>query len=124
VRCATLALCLAAGAAHAEGAARVFDCTVLHDCDGAGLCTDAGESVRFRLEPQALAADGSGLFTLDAGSGPVAARGLGDAGPWVWDTAGGGRDTLVLLDEAHALWARHGADATASVRFLTCEVTQ
>ncbi|MFZ5750970.1 MAG: hypothetical protein ACOY5U_07865 [Pseudomonadota bacterium] len=124
MRCIPLVLGLAAGAAHAEGAARVFDCTVLQDCDAAGLCTGSGTPVRFRLEPRQLADDGSGLFTLDAGSGPVEARGLGDAGPWLWSEAPGAADALLLSDATRALWHHRGADGSARIRFLACEVTQ
>lgn len=117
-------LLLAAGAVHAEGAVRVLDCRVLHDCDVAGFCEETTGPARFRLEPQALSADGSGTFLVDAGGGPVAAQGQGDAGPWTWTGAAGDRATLVLTDETHALWAEHAADGKAHVRFLTCEVTQ
>lgn len=113
-----------AGLARAEGAARVLACRSLHDCDAAGFCEEAAGAVGFRLEPRDVGADGSGSFSLDAGAGPVPARGMGDAGPWVWTEAGGGSDTLLLSDASHALWHHRGADGAVRVRFLICEVTQ
>ena len=111
--------------AHAEGAVRVLDCKVTQRCDAAGRCEVRSDAIGFRLEPQALANDGSGQYTLRYRDVEVPMQAVGEAGPFIW-TAQNVRYTLLVSSETqlllHAL--ELAAVPSTSVDFLTCTVKQ
>jgi hypothetical protein len=120
-----LSAALASALAHAEGAVRVLECRVTHDCDDAAVCQDADQSVEFRLEPITLAADGSGSYTLRYEGRTAAMQALSEAGPFHWQQETQ-RHTLLVSSETHLLW--HSLDFDSApmtrIRFLDCTLRQ
>lgn len=110
---------------HAEGAVRILDCKATQRCDAGGRCDARSEDIVFRLEPQALADDGSGQYTLRYGDTVVPMQALGEAGPFVW-TVQDVRYTLLVSSQTqlllHAL--APAAVPSATVDFLNCSVKQ
>jgi hypothetical protein len=112
-------------AVHAEGAVRVLDCKTMQRCDAAGSCEARSEAIEFRLEPQALADDGSGQYLLRYRDVEVPMQALGEAGPFVW-SVGSVRYTLLVSSETqlllHAL--ELAAAPATTIDFLECSVRQ
>ena len=116
---------LPAGFAHAEGAMRLLDCTVVQACDGAGKCAAAADVVKFRMEPIEVRPDGSGRYTLRYGDVQAAMTASSDIGPYVW-SVGQERHALLVSSEHDFLWHRLVLEPApaATVRFLRCEFRQ
>jgi len=127
---ALLALPALPGAAWAEGARLELDCAVVTACDATGACTPGDGTARFTVEPEAIDAEGAGLYTLwvDDGDGH-AAQGASRIGPFLWQPDGARRMQLALTGDASALWIRQtiaagaGSPSAAEIDLMTCEVT-
>lgn len=114
--------------AHAEGAARVFDCRITQSCKADGACRNASGTETFRLSPIEVDAGGGGRFQLSHGGGDVSAEATAPTGtgPFLWEDATGGVQALLLTDEDHLLWHRRaaGTPPRPEVLFLQCVVLQ
>ncbi len=111
--------------ACAEGAVRVLDCKVTQRCDASGSCEAHSDAIEFRLEPQALADDGSGRYLLRYRDAEVPMQALSEAGPFVWSRDKVRYTLLVSSDTQLLLHALTLAPAPAStVDFLNCAARQ
>ena len=77
-------------AVQGEGAVRLLECTVVKECDAAGLCETASTQVMFRMEPVEIGTDGSGRYSLRYGDVEAAMDARSAAGPFFW-TVGNNR---------------------------------
>jgi hypothetical protein len=111
--------------AWAEGAVKIFDCTVARVCDAAGVCEAGSGHVTFRMEPVKLEADGSGRYALSYADKQTDVTAVSALGPFVW-TLDEERDTLLISSRTQFLWhrLRLGPASEATVRFLTCSFQQ
>lgn len=116
---------LPAGAARAEGAVKLLDCTVLRVCDAGGRCEAGSDRVSFRMEPLELGSGGAGRYTLSYGDTRAVMQAMSDAGPFFW-TIGRERDALLASSETEFLWHRLALEPApaATVRFLSCSFQQ
>lgn len=117
--------CLLSSLLHAEGAVRIFDCKVTQRCDAAGKCAVNSDSIEFRLEPQALADDGSGEYILRYRDRTVPMQAASEAGPFLWSEQNVRYTLLVSSETQLLLHALELATVPATtVDFLTCKVRQ
>jgi len=122
------ALCLTGlmpAAVQGEGAVRLLECTVVKECDAAGLCETASTQVMFRMEPVEIGTDGSGRYSLRYGDVEAAMDARSAAGPFFW-TVGNQWDTLLASSETEFLWHRltFAPAPSASIQFLSCAFRQ
>jgi hypothetical protein len=113
------------GAALAEGAVRVLNCTLVRACDAAGACKPESMQLTFRMEPIETRPDGSGRYSLRYGDDRAEMQAMSFAGPFLW-VLPMERDSLLVSSETQFLWHRLVLEPTpvATIHFLNCEFRQ
>ena len=116
---------LPTGAALAEGAVRLLECSIVRTCDGGGHCEAAKGEVSFTMEPVDLEAAGGARYWLSYGDARAEMRALSDAGPFVW-TLDSERHALLASSETQWLWHRLALVPApeATILFLECAFRQ
>jgi len=119
--CGTLFGCIA----NAEGALRIFDCSIVQQCDADDQCSPLQGTVRFELEPQQLDPGGAGSYRLIYEDMDVIMQAVSDAGPFTWVTDEK-RHTLLVNADDELLW--HQLEffpaLSATSTLLTCAFRQ
>ena len=110
---------------YAEGLVRSWLCVIERLCQSGSQCFDTDQFVHFVIEDVAIAADGSGDYTVNRGDDTYAMREVTGKGLWAWSEAPGDREVLINTGGKTFLWQRYkGETDTSDIAFLTCDVAQ
>ena len=116
---------LAPMTAQAEGAVLTFDCTATITCRQDGQCSHDTTAVTFVIRPVSADADGAGDYMINHGTDEFEMQNVTGFGPLVWSEGGDNAQVLLLTSATTLLWQQFDAiNATSTMTFLTCEITQ